>query len=156
MKKCFALLLLVCIVLSVSPTASAYEAGQPCAFDLSGFLSNEENCRYVEMMLDYHLRPSSRAFPRISSSVSKRNRTDTPYGAANSISKNIRVLIRPRHAINIITANANLHLPNSNLLLFFPVIIRRPRSTNCGRKFSFISSTIFSPALLSQEFTMKA
>lgn len=56
MKKCFALLLLVCIVLSASPTASAYEAGQPCAFDLSGFLSNEENCRYVEMMLDYHLR----------------------------------------------------------------------------------------------------
>lgn len=56
MKKCIALLITLCLLFALTPTASAYEIGEPYHFDLSAFLDNEENCRYVEMMLDYHLR----------------------------------------------------------------------------------------------------
>lgn len=46
-------LLLLC---ALSPAASCYEVGQPWQVDLSDFLDNGENRRYVEMMLDYYLR----------------------------------------------------------------------------------------------------
>lgn len=59
MKKITALLLCLCLCLSLIPTASAYSVGEPYSFDLSGFLDNEEYRRYVEMMLDYHLRTNS-------------------------------------------------------------------------------------------------
>lgn len=59
MKKFLTILLVLCIFVTITPAASAYEIGEPYAFDLSGFLDNEENCRYVEMMLDYHLRNNS-------------------------------------------------------------------------------------------------
>ena len=59
MKKTIALLLSLCILFSLAPAASAYELGEPYSFDLSEFLRNEENCRYVEMMLDYYLRTNA-------------------------------------------------------------------------------------------------
>jgi len=59
MKKCIALLTVLCLLFFLIPTASAYETGEPYHFDLSGFLKNEENRRYVEMMLDYHLRTNT-------------------------------------------------------------------------------------------------
>lgn len=59
MKKCFALLLSLCLLVPMIPGASAYDFEEPCSFDLSGFLDNETYCRYVEMMLDYHLRTNT-------------------------------------------------------------------------------------------------
>lgn len=59
MKKLLHLLLILCLFLTLAPRASAYELGDPWEFDLSGFLDNEEYCRYVEMMLDYHLRTNT-------------------------------------------------------------------------------------------------
>lgn len=48
---CFCLLL--CLVLSGTPTASAY------SFDLSDQIQNPKNRRYVQMMLDYYLRTNT-------------------------------------------------------------------------------------------------
>lgn len=59
MKKFLPLLLSLCLLFALTPTASAYSFGDPWHFDLSGFLENEENCRYVELMLDYHLRTNT-------------------------------------------------------------------------------------------------
>lgn len=59
MKKFLSLLLVVCLFVALIPAASAYEIGDAYHFDLSGFLDNEENRRYVEMMLDYHLRTNT-------------------------------------------------------------------------------------------------
>lgn len=50
------LLLALCLLCALSPSAFCYEVGQPWQVDLSNFLDNEENRRYVEMMLDYYLR----------------------------------------------------------------------------------------------------
>jgi len=44
------------LLLSASPVAMAYEVGDPWKVDLSGFLKNQENREYVEMMLDHYLR----------------------------------------------------------------------------------------------------
>lgn len=55
-KKLLILFLLSAFLLSVSPSVSAYERGQPYSFDLSAWMKNEEYRSYVEMMLDYHLR----------------------------------------------------------------------------------------------------
>lgn len=59
MKKLLSLLLSLCLLIPMIPKASAYATGEPYHFDLSGFLDNEKNCRYVEMMLDYHLRTNT-------------------------------------------------------------------------------------------------
>ncbi len=60
MKKCSLriLSLILCFVLlcPLIPAAYGYEVGDPWQVDLSGFLKNEENREYVEMMLDYYLR----------------------------------------------------------------------------------------------------
>lgn len=50
------LFLCLSLVFSAVPTASCYEAGDPWKVDLSGFLKNEENRTYTEMMLDHYLR----------------------------------------------------------------------------------------------------
>lgn len=44
------------LLCALSPAAFCYEVGQPWQVDLSDFLDNGENRRYVEMMLDYYLR----------------------------------------------------------------------------------------------------
>lgn len=59
MKKCLSLLLTLCLLCCLVPAASAYEMGEGWQFDLSGFLDDEENCRYVGFMLDYHLRTNT-------------------------------------------------------------------------------------------------
>ena len=49
-------LLCLLLLLSAVPTARGYEVGDPWRVDLSGFLKNQENRAYVEMMLDHYLR----------------------------------------------------------------------------------------------------
>lgn len=56
MKKLAAWLLCICLLLSGTPSAFAYEEGQSYRADLSELIKNEENRRYVEMMLDHYLR----------------------------------------------------------------------------------------------------
>ena len=60
MKKLFLriCLLVSCMSLffSALPGAAAYEVGDPWQVDLTGFLKNEENREYTEMMLDHYLR----------------------------------------------------------------------------------------------------
>ncbi len=46
----------LCILLLAPLTVRAYEVGDPWQVDLSGFLKNEANREYTEMMLDYYLR----------------------------------------------------------------------------------------------------
>ena len=59
MKKCLSFLLVLCLLSTLVPAADAYGIGDSWQFDLSGFLDEEENCRYVEFMLDYHLRTNT-------------------------------------------------------------------------------------------------
>lgn len=56
MKKCLCLILVIVLLLSAAPVASAYEIGNPYHKDLSTWIQNRERREYVEMMLDYHLR----------------------------------------------------------------------------------------------------
>ena len=46
-KKLLILFLLSAFLLSVSPSVSAYERGQPYSFDLSAWMKNEEYRSYV-------------------------------------------------------------------------------------------------------------
>lgn len=50
------LLLCLCLMVSLAPNGHAYTVGDPWQVDLSGFLKNEANREYTEMMLDYYLR----------------------------------------------------------------------------------------------------
>lgn len=56
MKKLLCLFLSLLLLFTVVVSADAYEIGDACSFDLSDFLDNPQNRRFVEMMLDYHLR----------------------------------------------------------------------------------------------------
>ncbi len=56
MKKCLSLVLTVLLLLSCIPVATAAPLSDGWNFDLSSFLDNAESRRFVEMMLDYHLR----------------------------------------------------------------------------------------------------
>ena len=56
MKKFIAFFLSLCLIVSMVPSAEAYEAGQAFRLDLSGRIRNEERRNYVEMMLDHHIR----------------------------------------------------------------------------------------------------
>ncbi len=49
-------LLCLCLLLPLAPVGRAYSLGDPWQVDLSGFLKNETNREYTEMMLDYYLR----------------------------------------------------------------------------------------------------
>ena len=51
-------LLMLCfsLLFSAAPHGAAWELGEPWQVDLSGFLKNEENREYTEMMLDHYLR----------------------------------------------------------------------------------------------------
>jgi len=59
MKKLLTMLLLLCLVCSVSPVASAYSAGDPWRPDLKAFLQDPQYRDYVETTVDYHLRTNS-------------------------------------------------------------------------------------------------
>ena len=59
MKKILTMLLLLCLVCSVSPMASAYSAGDPWRPDLKAFLQDPQYRDYVETTVDYHLRTNS-------------------------------------------------------------------------------------------------
>ena len=54
MKKLFALLLCLCMLLPLP--VQAYTVGQAYHADLSGYIQNEERRNYVQMMIDYYLR----------------------------------------------------------------------------------------------------
>lgn len=64
MKKCLTpilcLLLSAVLLLNAIPVAAAYELGNPWTPDLTGFLENEDNRRYVQMMLDHYLRTDTK------------------------------------------------------------------------------------------------
>lgn len=55
-KKLLSLLCAVALVISIAPSARAYEMGEPYSFDLSGMIKDKERRTYAEMMLDYYLR----------------------------------------------------------------------------------------------------
>ena len=57
MRRRILLLVLVMVLLfSAIPAASAYEAGEPCRVDLRAFIRDREKREYVEMMVDHHIR----------------------------------------------------------------------------------------------------
>jgi len=56
MKKTVIFTLLVCLILTLSPSAEAYESGEACRLDLSKWIRDAQRREYVEMMLDHYVR----------------------------------------------------------------------------------------------------
>ena len=60
LRRLLCMILTALLLLPAFPGAQAYELGNPWQPDLSEFISNQENCRYVQMMLDYYLRNNNK------------------------------------------------------------------------------------------------
>lgn len=60
MVKLLSLLLCVAMLLCSAPAAEAYTLGDPWQAELTALVENEDNRRYVQMMLDYYLRNDTR------------------------------------------------------------------------------------------------
>lgn len=56
LKKLLSFCLLLAIVVTMAPTAQAYEMGEPFQWDLSARIRNPQRREYVQMMLDYYIR----------------------------------------------------------------------------------------------------